>query len=76
MQKAFFGFMASMAGRVTRIVAGVGLIVLGLLVIEGAFGYLLAAVGLVPLLAGLFDVCVFSKLFGGPFKGSEIRVAK
>lgn len=76
MKKAFFGFMASMAGRVTRIVAGIVLILLGLWVVEGALGYVLAAIGLVPLLAGLFDVCVFSKLFGGPFKGKEIRAAK
>jgi len=75
-KKAFFGFMASMAGRITRIVVGIGLIALGLFVIEGGVGYVLAAVGLIPLLAGLFDVCVFSKLFGGPFKGSEIRAAK
>ena len=73
MKKALFGFMASMTGRVTRVVVGVGLVVLGVLVIEGAGGYILAAVGLVPLLAGLFDVCVFSKLFGGSFKGSGIR---
>lgn len=76
MKKAFFGFMASMAGRVTRIVAGIALIALGLFVVEGAVGYILAVVGLVPLLAGVFDVCVFSKLFGGPFKGSEIRSGK
>jgi hypothetical protein len=75
-KKAFFGFMASMTGRVARIVVGLGLIALGLFVIEGVGGYILAAVGLVPLLAGLFDVCVFSKLFGGPFKGSEIRATK
>jgi type IV secretory pathway VirB2 component (pilin) len=75
-KKAFFGFMASMTGRVTRIVAGIALIALGLFVVEGAVGYILAVVGLVPLLAGVFDVCVFSKLFGGPFKGAEIRAGK
>lgn len=71
--KGFFGFMASPAGRITRIVAGVALILVGLLVVGDVVGYVIAAIGLVPLLAGLFDVCVFSKLFGGPFKGSEIR---
>jgi hypothetical protein len=74
-KKAFFGFMASTAGRAARVVAGIALLVLGLLVMEGAAGYVVAAIALVPLLAGLFDVCVFSKLFGGPFKGSEIRDA-
>lgn len=71
--KGFFKFMASTTGRVTRVVAGIALILVGLLVMEGVVGYIVAAIGLVPLYAGLFDVCVFSRLFGGPFKGSEIR---
>ena len=73
MKQKFFGFMASAAGRATRAVAGVALIVVGLLVVEGTWGWVVAAVGLVPLFAGLFDVCIFSRLFGGPFKGSDIR---
>lgn len=74
--KGFFAFMASMSGRIARIVVGVALIVLGLLVVEGTFGIVLAVIGLVPLLAGVFDVCVFSKLFGGAFKGADIRAGK
>jgi hypothetical protein len=66
-------FMASGLGRATRIVAGVALIAGGLLSIGGTTGYVVAAIGLVPLLAGLFDVCVFSRLFGGPFSGAAIR---
>jgi uncharacterized membrane protein HdeD (DUF308 family) len=71
--KGFFGFMASPAGRITRVVAGIALVVVGLFVIGDVAGYVVAAVGLVPLYAGVFDVCVFSRLFGGPFKGEEIR---
>lgn len=71
--KGFFGFMASPAGRIARVVAGIALILVGLLVVGEVAGYVVAAVGLVPLLAGAFDVCVFSRLFGGPFKGEEIR---
>jgi len=66
-------FMASAAGRVTRIAAGVALIAGGLLAVGGTAGIILAAVGLVPLLAGAADVCIFSALFGGPFSGSAIR---
>lgn len=66
-------FMASGLGRAARIVAGVVLIGGGLLSIGGTAGYVVAAIGLVPLLAGTFDVCVFSALFGGPFSGSAIR---
>lgn len=74
---SWFGqFMASGLGRAVRIVAGVGLIAGGLMAIGGTVGYVVAAIGLVPLLAGLFDVCVFSRLFGGPFSGSAIRACR
>ena len=69
---AFGQFMASSAGRATRIIAGIALVVLGIW-LWGGWGIALIVVGLVPLLAGLFDVCVFSALFGGPFSGQKIR---
>ncbi|MEP7379491.1 MAG: YgaP-like transmembrane domain [Chloroflexota bacterium] len=69
----FGQFIASSLGRVVRIVAGVALIVGGLVAIGGVPGVVVAAVGLVPLLAGTFDKCVFSALFGGPFSGAAIR---
>jgi hypothetical protein len=70
-----FRFLASPAGRVTRIVAGLILIVLGLAVIQGAGGWIVAIIGLVPLGAGLFDRCVFAPLFGLPFVGESLRQA-
>ena len=69
----FGQFMASGLGRATRIVAGLALIAGGLLSIGGATGFVIAAIGLVPLLAGSVDVCVFSRLFGGPLSGRAIR---
>jgi len=69
----FVKFMASKAGRITRIVAGIGLIAWGLIGLTGATGVIVAVVGLVPLLAGLFDVCVFAPLFSNPFQGPKIR---
>jgi hypothetical protein len=36
-------------------------------------GIALMVLGLVPLAAGIFDVCVLSPLFGGPFSGERIR---
>ena len=72
---AFFGFIASPAGRVIRIIAGVALILIGLLAVGGIWGWILAIVGLVPLLAGLFDRCVFAPLFGLPFVGDRLRQA-
>lgn len=72
---AFFGFLASPAGRVTRITAGLALILIGLLALGGIWGWILAIVGVVPLLAGLFDRCVFAPLFGLPFVGDLLREA-
>ena len=65
--------MSSTRGRIGRIVAGLALIVAGLFALGGTAGMLLAAIGLVPLLAGTFDVCLFSALFGGPLRGSGVR---
>jgi hypothetical protein len=72
----FVKFMASPAGRITRIVAGILLIVLGLFAIHGVGGIILAVVGLLPLVAGLFDFCVFAPLFGAPLSGQKIRSGK
>jgi hypothetical protein len=66
-------FLASTTGRIVRAVAGIGLIALGLLWLGGPGGIVLAAIGAVPLLAGLLDFCVFAPLFGAPFRGPEIR---
>jgi hypothetical protein len=72
----FVKFMASPAGRITRVVAGILLIALGLFAIHGVGGIILAIVGLVPLVAGLFDFCVFAPLFGAPMSGPKIRAVK
>ncbi len=73
----FISFMASTAGRITRIVAGLVLVALGLFVVNNTVvGIILIVVGLVPLLAGLFDFCVFAPLFGNPFSGKKIRAGK
>lgn len=70
---AFVRFMASGLGRVVRIVAGIALIAAGLLGVQGTGGVILGAVGMVPLLAGLFDFCVFAPLFGFSLSGTKIR---
>lgn len=66
--------MASGIGRSIRIVTGVALIAFGLLRVKGVRGGAIAALGLVPLLAGSFDVCVLAPLLRVPFKGSDVRV--
>jgi len=72
----FVTFMASPAGRLTRIVAGAALIVLGLFGLGGATGTVIAIVGLLPLVAGLVDFCAFAPLFGAPMSGPRIRSGK
>jgi hypothetical protein len=69
----FARFMSSLAGRLLRIVAGIALIIIGLTVVTGTAGVILAIVGLVPLIAGIVNVCVFAPLFGGPFFARDIK---
>ena len=69
----FAQFMSSGLGRGLRIVAGIVLIAVGLAGVGGTGGIVLAVVGLVPLLAGVFDVCLFAPLFGAPLKGADVR---
>lgn len=66
-------FMATTAGRATRVLAGLVLIAVGILL--GGAGYFLAVVGLVPLAAGAFDVCLFAPLGHMPFVGKSYREA-
>ncbi len=70
---AFFKFIASPAGRLTRVIAGIALIAWGYLGLTGTTGIIVIVIGLVPLLAGLFDVCVFAPLFRLPFGGVQLR---
>ncbi len=73
----FISFMASTAGRVIRIVAGLVLIAVGFFLVNNiTVGIILIIIGLVPLLAGIMDVCVFAPLFKNPFRGKEIRAGK
>ncbi len=69
----FARFMSTMTGRFVRIIAGVALLLIGLLAVHGTVGIILAIVGLVPLVAGLANFCVFAPLFGGPFLGKDVR---
>ena len=69
----FVRFTVSPLGRLFRVVAGIVLIAFGLTGVEGTAGNVVAIVGLLPLLAGLFDICVLGPLFGCPLSGKKIR---
>ncbi|GAB5492238.1 MAG: hypothetical protein Phog2KO_24530 [Phototrophicaceae bacterium] len=71
----FAKFMASNTGRGVRVLAGIILLVVAFTMLNGTASYILGAVALVPLLAGIFDVCLFAPIFGGSFKGSDARDA-
>ncbi len=65
----FMEFMAAPQGRGLRIGAGLALIAWGLTQGKPAA----AAVGTVPLLAGVFDVCLLAPLLNFPFQGEKLR---
>ena len=66
----FVRFMESGVGRLARVAAGLVLVGLGawLGTSQTAGWWGLAAVGLVPLGAGAFDVCLAAPLFGAPLR--------
>jgi hypothetical protein len=65
------GFMQSTAGRLLRLALGVVLIAVGIFVIHGVAGIVVALIGLVPLAAGLAGVCFLAPLFGYTLKGER-----
>jgi hypothetical protein len=69
---AFAQFMATGLGRALRAVAGIVLIAVGVTIVQGTWGSALAVIGLVPLLAALFNVCLIAPLLGAPFSGRAV----
>jgi hypothetical protein len=71
-RSSFAQFINSRLGRQVRLVVGVALIAWGFIARSTAAGVILMMVGLVPLVAGAFDLCLISALLGGPISGSRI----
>ena len=69
----FVGFMQSWIGRLLRVVAGLALIAVGLFVMQGVWGYVVAAIGLIPLFAGVVGICLLAPLFGYTLAGEPRR---
>ena len=65
----FACFMAKPLGRGIRIVAGLALIAWGWSMRGETAGTVLMSVGLVPLLAGVFNICLIAPIIGAPFSG-------
>lgn len=62
-----FTFMNSMAGRILRIVLGLVLIWLGLLgpLAGSTGGVIVAIIGVVPIVMGIWGRCLLQFVFGG-----------
>ncbi len=70
---AVLEFLGSQPGRIVRIAAGLALVATG--AIRRGGWLVLAAVGLVPLAAGVFDLCILGPRFGLPVVGPRFRQA-
>jgi Protein of unknown function (DUF2892) len=68
----FAQFINSPAGRLARLVIGVGLVAWGYTQRGTGTGLVYMAVGLVLLAAGAFNLCLISALLGGPISGARI----
>jgi hypothetical protein len=71
-QSGFAQFVNSPTGRIVRILAGLALIGWGYAQPAGSASIILFVVGLVPLAAGVFNLCLISALLGGPISGARI----
>ncbi|HEY3588175.1 MAG TPA: hypothetical protein VGK85_13535 [Myxococcaceae bacterium] len=68
---AFAEFMSTPLGRVLRVVFGGLLIYVGLNVVQGVGGAVIALLGIVPIAAGLLNLCILGPLLGAPVRGSS-----
>ncbi len=66
-------FLNSPAGRVFRVVAGVGFLVVGYIFRSHALGIFSMVWGALAFIAGAFDICFISVVLGGPLSGAKIR---
>ena len=72
-RSGFSRFVNSLAGRIFRLVAGIGFIVVGYIYRDHALGVISMIWGILALSAGLFDICYISAAVGGPLSGAKIR---
>jgi hypothetical protein len=72
-QSGFSKFLNSPAGRILRIVVGIGFLVVGYIYRYHALGVISMVWGVLPLSAGVLDICYVSAALGGPLSGKKIR---
>ena len=69
----FIKFMTSGTGRAARVVLGLVIMSVGLFVVQGTIGTVMAIVALVPISGGVFDFCLAGLAMGYPLNGAEAR---
>jgi hypothetical protein len=74
--RAFTRFMASGTGRVGRAAFGAAVVGTGLVAVGGNAGFLVATVGLVPIAAGVFNLCPIAPIWGDHVLGSKYCAPK
>jgi hypothetical protein len=67
----FTRLMSTPAGRLVRIAAGIAMIAIGIAL--GGAWWILAIAGLLPLLAGVVNVCLIAPFLRAPFRGADCR---
>jgi len=72
-RSGFSRFINSSAGRILRLVAGTGFLVVGYVYRGQVLGLVFVVLSAFPLLAGALDLCYISALLGGPISGGKIR---
>lgn len=72
-RSGFSKFINSPAGRIFRLAAGIGFLVVGYIYRHHALGVLSMAWSVLPLSAGALDICYISAVLGGPLSGAKIR---
>lgn len=71
----FARWMASPFGRGVRIVLGLLLIAWGIGGVGGPKGWSIAVGGMLPLILGIINGCLFAPLLRVPFKGADLPPA-
>jgi hypothetical protein len=75
-RSGFSRFINSPAGRVFRLIAGIGFLVIGYLYRDHTLGVISMLWSVFPMSAGAFDICFISAVLGGPLSGKKIREAQ
>jgi hypothetical protein len=72
-QSGFSKFINSKAGRIFRLIAGIGFLSVGYVYRNHTLGVISMVWSIFPIGSGVLDLCVISAMLGGPLSGAKIR---